>query len=223
MSSLHGRCCPRLDNDRMDFERKLPTEQQDIADIVAGILAVQARFARQQRRPLGRGTHTKGVCARATLEIFDVAKTAGNPALAARLGARAVCETGNLRRDRPLRERRVHVPGRLQARRPRAVVFPRPAGRRRRSGRDAARLLDEQRLDLPDQRRARVRRVHAGRRGRTGSSGISARCCRSRSRISRASSRPRAGASSSSTGRSARTSRRATGATSRSCTARTRR
>ena len=51
----------------MDFERKLPTEQQDIADIVAGILAVQARFARQQKRPLGRGTHTKGVCARATL------------------------------------------------------------------------------------------------------------------------------------------------------------
>src|SRR6185295_10104662 len=38
-----------------------------------------------QKRPLGRGTHTKGVCARATLEIFDVAKTAGDPALAARL------------------------------------------------------------------------------------------------------------------------------------------
>jgi hypothetical protein len=70
----------------MDLERKLPTEQQDIADIVAGILAVQARFARQQRRPLGRGTHTKGVCARATLEIFDVARSAGSPALAARLG-----------------------------------------------------------------------------------------------------------------------------------------
>jgi hypothetical protein len=69
----------------MDFERKLPTEQQDIADIVAGILAVQARFARRQKRPLGRGTHTKGVCVRATLEVFDVAKTAGDPALAARL------------------------------------------------------------------------------------------------------------------------------------------
>jgi hypothetical protein len=70
----------------MDFERKLPTEQQDVADIVAGILAVQARFARQQKRPLGRGTHTKGVCVRATLEIFDVAKTAGDAGLAARLG-----------------------------------------------------------------------------------------------------------------------------------------
>ena len=69
----------------MDFERKLPTEQQDIADIVAGILAVQARFARRQKRPLGRGTHTKGVCARATLEIFDVAKTVGDQALAARI------------------------------------------------------------------------------------------------------------------------------------------
>jgi mono/diheme cytochrome c family protein len=69
----------------MDFERKLPTEQQDIADIVAGILTVQARFARKQKRPLGRGTHTKGVCVRATLEVFDVAKTTGDPALAARL------------------------------------------------------------------------------------------------------------------------------------------
>lgn len=70
----------------MDFERTLPTEQKDVADIVAGILAVQARFARQQKRAPGRGTHTKGVCVRATLEIFDVAKTAGDPALAARLG-----------------------------------------------------------------------------------------------------------------------------------------
>jgi mono/diheme cytochrome c family protein len=69
----------------MDFERKLPTEQQDIADIVAGLLAIQARFARLQKRPLARGTHAKGVCARGTLEIFDIAKTAGDPALAARL------------------------------------------------------------------------------------------------------------------------------------------
>ena len=70
----------------MDFERKLPTEQQDVADIVAGILAVQARFARKQKRPLGRGTHTKGVCVRATLEIFDAAKTVSDAGLAARLG-----------------------------------------------------------------------------------------------------------------------------------------
>ena len=70
----------------MDFERKLPTEQADIADITAGILAVQARFARQQKRPLGRGTHTKGVCVRATFEVFDLAATVKDPALAARLG-----------------------------------------------------------------------------------------------------------------------------------------
>ena len=69
----------------MEFERKLPTEQADIADIVAGILAVQARYAQKQNRPLGRGTHTKGVCVRATFEVFDVAKTASDPALAARL------------------------------------------------------------------------------------------------------------------------------------------
>lgn len=70
----------------MEFERKLPTEQQDTADIVSGILAIQARYARRQRRPLGRGTHAKGVCVRATFEIFDVATTTGHAALAARLG-----------------------------------------------------------------------------------------------------------------------------------------
>ena len=69
----------------MNFERKLPTEQADIADITAGILAVQARFARQQKRPLGRGTHTKGVCVRATFEVFDVAAHVSDPALAGRL------------------------------------------------------------------------------------------------------------------------------------------
>src|SRR5262245_15638155 len=70
---------------KMDFERKLPTEQADIADITAGILAVQARFARKQKRPLGRGTHTKGVCIRATFEVFDVAQQVKDPGLAARL------------------------------------------------------------------------------------------------------------------------------------------
>lgn len=69
----------------MDFERKLSTEQTDIAEITAGILAVQAHFARQQKRPLGRGTHTKGVCVRATFEVFDVGARLDDPALAARL------------------------------------------------------------------------------------------------------------------------------------------
>ena len=77
-----------------DFERKLPTEQADIADIVAGILAVQTRFARQQKRPLGRGTHTKGVCVRATLDVFDLAKTTGDQALAARLARGLFSKSG---------------------------------------------------------------------------------------------------------------------------------
>jgi mono/diheme cytochrome c family protein len=70
---------------KMDLERKLPTEQADIAAITAGILAVQSQFAKQQKRPLGRGTHTKGVCVRATFEVFDVAARVNDPALAARL------------------------------------------------------------------------------------------------------------------------------------------
>ena len=69
----------------MAFERKLPTEQADIADITAGILAVQARYARQQKRALGRGTHTKGVCVRAAFEVFDVGARVTDPALSARL------------------------------------------------------------------------------------------------------------------------------------------
>lgn len=43
------------------FERQSPTEAADVAEIIGGILTVQARFAAEQWRPLGRGTHTKGV------------------------------------------------------------------------------------------------------------------------------------------------------------------
>ena len=67
------------------FERKLPTEDADIAGIVRDILTVQARFAARQKRPLGRGTHTKGVCARATLEVFEVSRVTRDPQLAGRL------------------------------------------------------------------------------------------------------------------------------------------
>jgi hypothetical protein len=77
------------------FERKLPTEQQDIADIVSGILAVQARFARQQKRPLGRGTHTKGVAVRAIFEVFDVTRTVSDPALASRLARGLFAKPGS--------------------------------------------------------------------------------------------------------------------------------
>ena len=67
------------------FERKLPTEEADAANIIRGILKVQAAFAAAQKRPLGRGTHTKGICARATFEVFDLAHTIGDGELAARL------------------------------------------------------------------------------------------------------------------------------------------
>ncbi|MEP7306123.1 MAG: di-heme-cytochrome C peroxidase [Acidobacteriota bacterium] len=68
-----------------DFERPLPTEAADISEIAQGILILQSRFAREQRRPLARGTHAKGICARAELKIFDVANTVRDRALAARL------------------------------------------------------------------------------------------------------------------------------------------
>ena len=45
---------------------------------------VQARAAAQQHRPLARGTHAKGVCARAQFEVLDLT-TGRDPALAARL------------------------------------------------------------------------------------------------------------------------------------------
>src|SRR5580700_5026895 len=67
------------------FERKPPTEDADSAAIVRGILKVQAAFAAAQKRPLGRGTHTKGICARATFEVFDLARTMGDTELGTRL------------------------------------------------------------------------------------------------------------------------------------------
>jgi hypothetical protein len=67
-----------------DSERDLAREKSDIEEIVRTTLVVQARSAAQQQRPLARGTHAKGVCARAQFEILDV--TAGrDPQLAARL------------------------------------------------------------------------------------------------------------------------------------------
>ena len=68
-----------------EFERKLPTEDADIAEIVRGILTLQTRNAVAQMRPLGRGTHRKGVCVRAQFEVFDVKSAVRNPAIAARL------------------------------------------------------------------------------------------------------------------------------------------
>jgi hypothetical protein len=67
-----------------DAERSLVREEVIIAEIVERVLAMQANAAARQKRPLSRGTHAKGVCARAQFEVFDV--TAGrDPALGARL------------------------------------------------------------------------------------------------------------------------------------------
>ena len=67
-----------------DAERYLDAEQQYAEEIVGHVLSMQARAAAEQRRPLCRGTHAKGVCARARFEVFDV--TAGrDPVIAARL------------------------------------------------------------------------------------------------------------------------------------------
>ena len=69
----------------MTFEQTLPTEDADIAELTRAFLTVQQRFAAAQRRPLGRGTHTKGVCCRATFEVLDLDQTIADPALRARL------------------------------------------------------------------------------------------------------------------------------------------
>src|SRR5260370_29885098 len=55
-----------------DDERSLAREQSDIKEITERVLLMQANAAAQQRQPLRRGTHAKGVCARAQFEVFDV-------------------------------------------------------------------------------------------------------------------------------------------------------
>ena len=75
-----------------DAEAARATEQEDIAAIIEGILTLQKRFADAQHRPLARGTHAKGICARATFEVFDLALKMPDTMLAARL-ARGVYAT----------------------------------------------------------------------------------------------------------------------------------
>jgi hypothetical protein len=67
-----------------DSERDLAREKSDIEEIVRTTLLVQATSATEQHRPLARGTHAKGICARAQFEILDVA-AGRDPRLAARL------------------------------------------------------------------------------------------------------------------------------------------
>jgi len=67
-----------------DADRDLTREQSDIEQIMERSLLMQANAAAKQHRPLARGTHAKGVCARAEFEVFNV--TVGrDPGLAARL------------------------------------------------------------------------------------------------------------------------------------------
>jgi hypothetical protein len=74
-----------------DAERDLGAERACIEEIVEKVLVMQRNAAAHQQRPLSRGTHAKGICARAQFEVFDVAIGRG-PALAARL-ARGIFAT----------------------------------------------------------------------------------------------------------------------------------
>jgi hypothetical protein len=67
-----------------DSERNLAREKSEIEEIVERTLLLQKNAADQQHRPLCRGTHAKGVCARAEFEVFDVA-AGRDRVLAARL------------------------------------------------------------------------------------------------------------------------------------------
>jgi hypothetical protein len=76
-----------------DAERSLARERSDIEEIVEKVILMQANAARQQQRPPGRGTHVKGVCARAQFEVCDF--TAGrNRGFAARLAKGIFAEPG---------------------------------------------------------------------------------------------------------------------------------
>ncbi len=67
-----------------DAERDPAREEAELPELVAKVLLLQSNSAAQQHRPLRRGTHAKGVCARGQFEVFDV--TVGrDPGLATRL------------------------------------------------------------------------------------------------------------------------------------------
>src|SRR6266480_6892781 len=67
-----------------DAERSVAGEQAIIEAITERVLVMQSKAAAQQKRPLRRATHAKGICAKAQLEVFDV-NVGRDPALAARL------------------------------------------------------------------------------------------------------------------------------------------
>lgn len=67
-----------------DHDRSLEAESVCVEQIVEKVLLMQAKAAAGQHRPLARGTHAKGVIAKAKFEVFDVA-AGRDSALAARL------------------------------------------------------------------------------------------------------------------------------------------
>jgi catalase len=76
-----------------DAERDLGAEAACIEAIVERVLVMQASAAAQQHRPLGRGTHAKGTCARAVFEVYDL-KSGRDAGMAARLARGIFAEPG---------------------------------------------------------------------------------------------------------------------------------
>jgi hypothetical protein len=76
------------------MERDPADEEAEIAEMVRGFLALQARTAAEESRAVGRGVHAKGVCARAVFEVLDVAQ-GRDPALAARLARGIYAQPGS--------------------------------------------------------------------------------------------------------------------------------
>ncbi len=67
-----------------DADRDPAREKADIEKITELSLLMQAKAAAKQHRPLGRGTHAKGICVQGQFEVFDVA-VGRDPGLAIRL------------------------------------------------------------------------------------------------------------------------------------------
>ncbi len=55
-----------------ESERNLAAEPALHEKIVEKVLLLQANSAAKEHRPLGRGTHAKGVAVRGQFEVFDV-------------------------------------------------------------------------------------------------------------------------------------------------------
>src|SRR5712675_119734 len=76
-----------------DDERDFAREKSEIAEIVEKVLVMQKNAAVQEHRPLCRGTHAKGICARAEFEVYDVGG-GRDPVLAARLAKGIFAQPG---------------------------------------------------------------------------------------------------------------------------------